>query len=208
MNKIIYFRTFGSFFNILIGALGAGVLALPYAYKNSGLIFGSIVIIIIAIIYGNCVYMLAGTSQNLCRKHKIPQLTYAETAEKAFESGPFWMKRHAQNAKTIVEIGMMSSAFSACVSILFAATTFQKICHESLNIELDLRVFVLIVAIPEFLISQIKHLKVLAPISAMANIFIMTTITIVLFYIFRDGITLNDDILMIAPIERWPKFLR
>ena len=192
---------------MLIGALGAGVLALPYAYRNSGILFGSVVLISIGVIYAHCVHMLVGTSQRLCKIYKVPKLTYAETAEKAFESGPLWLQRYSKVAKKAVEVGLMCTAFSGCVFILFAATTFQTIMRDSFEIEADLRIYILIVAAPEFVISQIRYLKVLAPISAMANLFIMITITIVLYYIFSGPLDVQDKP-MIAPIERWPTFLR
>lgn len=158
--------------------------------------------------YGHCVHMLVGTSQKLCMIYKVPKLSYAETAEKAFESGPQWLKKYSNTAKTMVEIGLMSTAFSGCVFILFAATTFQTIMEDSFEIEADLRIYIVIVSVPEFMISQIRYLKILAPISAMANLFIMITISIVLYYIFNGSFDQNDKSIIIAPTHRWSTFLR
>lgn len=39
------------------------------------------------------------TSHGVCKRAKIPSLGFAETAEKAFETGPFAVRKYANFAK-------------------------------------------------------------------------------------------------------------
>lgn len=188
--------------------MGTGTLALPYAFAHAGLLLGSIGTILIGTLFGYCAHMLVDTSQKLCKKYRVPQLNYAETAEKAFESGPLWMQKYSQTARICVEIGMMSTAVNACVYMIFAATTFQGILKDSFGIDWQIRTYILIFSIPEFLISQIRYLKVLAPISAIANTLIMTTLAIVLYYVFSGPLDLQfGDRPLTVSVTKWPTFI-
>ena len=188
--------------------MGTGTLALPFAFAHAGLLVGSIGTILIGILFGYCAHMLVDTSQKLSKKYKVPQLNYAETAVKAFESGPPWMRKYSQTARIFVELGLMSTAINACVYMIFAATTFQGILKDAFQIDWQMRTYILIFSVPEFLISQIRYLKVLAPISAIANTFIMTTMAIVLYYIFSGPLDLQfSERPLIVPVTKWPTFI-
>lgn len=51
-------RTFGALIHILKGSLGAGILAIPNAFNNAGLLFGSVMIFIIGAVITHCAWVL------------------------------------------------------------------------------------------------------------------------------------------------------
>ena len=51
----------GALIHLLKGSLGTGVLAMPLAFKNSGLIFGSIGTVVVGIICTHCVFVLVSS---------------------------------------------------------------------------------------------------------------------------------------------------
>jgi proton-coupled amino acid transporter len=55
----------GSLIHLLKSSLGTGVLAMPMAFKNGGLIFGSIGTVIVGIICTHCVYILVSSKIRL-----------------------------------------------------------------------------------------------------------------------------------------------
>lgn len=58
-NKISFFcRTMGSLAHIVKCSLGAGILAVPLAFKNSGILFGAIGTLLIGLICTHCVQIL------------------------------------------------------------------------------------------------------------------------------------------------------
>lgn len=81
------------------GSLGTGILAMPFAFKNGGLVFGILGTLLVAMIYAHCVHLLVGTSQKSCKRNKIPVLGFAETAENVFANGPIGVRKLAGFAK-------------------------------------------------------------------------------------------------------------
>lgn len=139
---------------------------------------------------------------------KTPVLGFAETAEKVFEYGPPWAKRYSVAAKNVVDYALMATYYSAgCVYIVFIANTFHDVFNAMLNIDLGVRVYILIIMIPIILIGQIRSLKFLVPFSGSANIFILITFGIVLFYIFREPLVFDDKPLIVSWTQ-WPVFFR
>jgi len=74
--------------------------------------------------------------------------------------------------------------------------------------ELDIRVYIpmlLVILIP---ISLVRNLKYLVPFSALANIFILVSFIITLYYIFRDNLDVGRKGLeqYVANVEQLPLF--
>jgi solute carrier family 36 (proton-coupled amino acid transporter) len=135
-------------------------------------------------------------------------LTFAETAEKVFEYGPPWAKRYSNAAKVFVDYALMATYFSAgCVYIVFIANTFHDICNEVFSLDWTVRDYIMLTMIPILLMGQIRSLKFLVPFSGSANVFIMVTFGIVLYYIFKEPLTISDKP-MITSWTTWPVFFR
>lgn len=135
-------------------------------------------------------------------------LTFAETAEKVFEYGPPWAKRYSNAAKVFVDYALMATYFSAgCVYIVFIANTFHDICNEVFGLSLGVRTYILLTMIPILFMGQIRSLKFLVPFSGSANVFIMVTFGIVLYYIFKEPLVISDKPL-ITSWTTWPVFFR
>lgn len=135
-------------------------------------------------------------------------LTFAETAEKVFEYGPPWAKRYSNAAKNFVDYGLMATYFSAgCVYIVFIANTFYEVCNATLDIKLDVRIYILIIMVPIIIIGQVRSLRLLVPFSGSANFFIVVTFAIVLYYIFKEPLVISNKPL-VASWSKWPVFFR
>lgn len=103
---------------------------------------------------------------------------------------------------------MLATYLSAgCVYIVFVATTFHDMFNYLLNLDLDVRIYIAIVIVPMALLGQIRILKYLVPFSAMANVFIVVTFGITLYYLF-SGEMRWDERPLSAPITHLPQFLR
>lgn len=135
-------------------------------------------------------------------------LSFAETAEKVFEYGPPWAKRYSTTAKVIVDYALMATYYSAgCVYIVFIANTFHDVCNSLFGWNMGVRTYVCIVMVPILFMGQIRSLKFLVPFSGSANAFIVVTFGIVLFYIFKEPLVLEDKPL-IESWTKWPVFFR
>lgn len=135
-------------------------------------------------------------------------LGFAETAEKVFEYGPPWAKRWSNAAKIFVDYGLMFTYYSAgCVYIVFIANTFHDIINDLLDLNMSVRIYILIIMVPILFIGQIRSLKFLVPFSGSANVFIIVTFAIVLFYIFNGTLSLEGKP-YITSYTKWPIFFR
>ena len=59
---------------------------MPDAIKNSGLLVGTLGLVILSAICVTCMHMLVGCANTLCRRTKKKSLDYAKVAELAFET--------------------------------------------------------------------------------------------------------------------------
>lgn len=185
--------TSGSLIHLLKSSLGTGILAMPVAFKNAGLLFGAIGTVIIGLICTHCVHILVKTSHQVCQRTRIPVLGFAETAERVFQYGPVKLRRMANFSKLFVDYGLMATYFSAgCVYIVFIGSSLEKVVNSAAELDWSVRIYILLTMIPILFIGQIRTLKYLVPFSAIANLFIVITFGITLYYIFKDPLVFDD----------------
>lgn len=80
-----------------------------------------------------------------------------------------------------------------CVYIVFIATSMAKVCNQYLDEGgFHIRIWILIILAPVILIGQVRELRYLVPFSALANLFIVVTFGITLYYMFNEPIVLDD----------------
>ncbi|KAH8254703.1 hypothetical protein KR032_011774 [Drosophila birchii] len=196
----------GALAHLLKSSLGTGILAMPMAFHNAGLVFGMCMTLIVGFLCTHCVHILVKTSHNICRDAKVTALGFAETAEKVFEYGPKGMRPYSNFAKQFVDIGLMATYYAAaCVYIVFIATSFHDVINYDCGINWDVRIYIALTVIPCLLIGQLRNLKWLVPFSMMANVFIVVTFAIVLYYMFDEELVYSDKPL-IAKAAHIPLF--
>ncbi|XP_014090789.1 proton-coupled amino acid transporter-like protein CG1139 [Bactrocera oleae] len=196
----------GAFMHLLKGSLGFGILSMPMAFYNGGLLFSMIATLIVGFLCAHCVHILVKTSQDICRNNKIAALSFSETTEKVFEGGPKCLRAWSVFAKRFVDGGLMATYFAAaCVYMVFIATSFHDVINYDSGLNWDVRIYIAFTVIPCLLIGQIRNLKWLVPFSALANILIVVTFGIVLYYLFREPLVFSDKPL-VARIEQIPLY--
>uniref|UniRef100_A0A336MRI7 CSON000253 protein n=1 Tax=Culicoides sonorensis TaxID=179676 RepID=A0A336MRI7_CULSO len=199
--------TMGSLAHLLKSSLGTGILAMPAAFKNAGLLFGALGTIIVGLICTHCVHILVKTSHNVAKKTKIPVLGFAETAERVFEYGPMPLRPFSRAAKEFIDYALMATYYSAgCVYILFIAESAKLATDLILDISWDVRIYIVVIIIPVLLIGQVRTLKFLVPFSMIANIFIVIVFAITLYYMFNEPLNFDDKPLMAESIGTLPLF--
>jgi len=198
----------GSLAHLLKSSLGTGILAMPHAINNGGLLFGGIGTIIIGFICAHCVHILVRTSHVLCRRTKTPQMSYAETAYAAFLCGPKSVRPWANSSKIFVNTALCATYVGgACVYVVFIAESLRQVtnCRTGKDIEIRFCILSLIPAL--VLLGQVRNLKYMVPFSMLANIFMISGFSITLYYVFDKIINQPiSNVKMIASVEQMPRF--
>ncbi|KAL0884072.1 hypothetical protein ABMA27_016096 [Loxostege sticticalis] len=177
-----------SFANLLKSSLGSGILAMPAAFKNAGTIVGIFGTIILGYICTHCVYLLVKTSQDVSKVSKVPSLGYAETVEAVFATGPRPLRRLSRASRIFIDWAMAFTILGACAVyvILLVDSVAQIINHFFPENGITKTYYCLMFLVPILLFTQIKNLKYLAPFSGFANLLLVLTFMICLYYISTD----------------------
>lgn len=198
--------TSGALAHLLKSSLGTGILAMPLAFYNAGLVFGMVGTLVVGFLCTYCVHILVKTSHDICKVARVPSLSFSETAEKVFEYGPQPLRSWSNFAKQFVDGSLMATYYAAaCVYIVFIATSFHDVINYDLGINWDVRIYIALTLIPCLFIGQIRNLKWLVPFSALANLFIVVTFGITLYYMFNTPLVVSDKPL-IAKASQIPLF--
>ncbi|CAH2063793.1 unnamed protein product, partial [Iphiclides podalirius] len=172
--------TIGSILHLLKACLGTGILAMPAAFKNSGLVTGVIGTLIAGFVCTHTVHMLVRASQELCVVVKKPSMGFAETCGAAFSHGPKPLRSWGGAMKNLIDYSMALTYFSVlCVYVVFIGSSFKEVLDVYMpSLNLSIQTYCALTLIPLVLICQIRNLKYLVPFSAIANwpLFLSTVI--------------------------------
>ncbi|XP_050530850.1 proton-coupled amino acid transporter-like protein pathetic isoform X2 [Daktulosphaira vitifoliae] len=176
----------GALLHLIKSSLGSGILAMPSAFKNSGLIFGLFGTIAIGALCTHCIYLLVICSQILAKRIKKPSLGFAETAAVAFETGPKKFRAWAPFAREFVNAALFATYyFGNTVYVVFVATSFKQVFDNHVNAEYHwpIQVWILMLALPLVPLGLIRTMKVLVPFSAIATTFIMVGLSSTMYFV-------------------------
>nr|XP_032512254.1 proton-coupled amino acid transporter-like protein pathetic isoform X2 [Danaus plexippus plexippus] len=180
--------SFGALAHLLKASLSSGVLAMPVAFKNAGLITGIIGTIFVGLICVHVTHIFVKTSQALCVDIKRPCLGYSETCYSVFKNGPKSVQKFASIARFLADCSLAVTHLGACcVYIVVVAESFKQVSDEYCGPSWSVSAFcalTLIVLIP---LTQITKLKYLVPFSTFANFVWLTSICISLYYCLRKS---------------------
>ncbi|XP_017887753.1 proton-coupled amino acid transporter-like protein pathetic [Ceratina calcarata] len=195
--------------HLLKASLGTGILSMPIAFKNAGLLLGVLATILVAFVCTHCAYILIKCAHILYHKTRRTEMSFADVAEVAFATGPKWARRFSKPIRYLIQISLFATYFGTCsvYTVIVAANFNQIIEHykDEGSGEFSIRLMTAILLVPMILLSWIPNLKYLAPVSMVANIFMGTGLGITFYYLVMD-IPSITSLPLIAPIEDFPRF--
>ncbi|XP_034251267.1 proton-coupled amino acid transporter-like protein pathetic isoform X2 [Thrips palmi] len=182
------YSNMGAFFHLLKGGLGSGIMAMPMAFRHSGLILGVIGTAVTGFVCTHCMVILVRSAQTLYFRMRIPTLGMGETAECAFQSGPKLLRPYATAAKNFVKISLfLCYALSMSAYIIFIASSIHQLVKQYAGHDpVDTRVYIALLMVPLVPMCQLRLLKHLVPCSFIANSCIVAGLGITLYYIFHE----------------------
>jgi proton-coupled amino acid transporter len=193
-----FFRNVETLIHLLKGCLGTGILAMPEAFKNSGIFNGLVSTFIIGVLCTYCLHVLVKSQYILCKRLKIPILSYPESMKLALESGPQCLRPFAKMSPLLVDFFLIAYQLGiCCVYIVFVGVNVKAVGDQYLK-EVDVKIYILASFIPFILINCVRNLKLLAPFSTLANIITFASFGVVCYYVFQN----------LPPIDDRPSFGR
>ncbi|XP_050079624.1 proton-coupled amino acid transporter-like protein CG1139 [Anopheles maculipalpis] len=183
--------TFGTFVHVMKGAMGVGILSMPYAIRNGGLIFGVIGTFLLGMLYSHCVHLLVDTSYKICKRERIPMLSFAQTIDRACALGSPKMRPLGKILKNIVDYFLMIP-IASMIYMVFVGSTIHDVINARTDLDWDVRIYILLVAVPAIGITQVREIKYLVPFSAFATALIFANVVISLYYIFKEPLSFDD----------------
>nr|XP_037871012.1 proton-coupled amino acid transporter-like protein pathetic isoform X1 [Bombyx mori] len=200
--------TLGSILHLLKSCLGSGILAMPAAFKNSGLVAGVIGTILAGFVCTHTVHILVKTSQQICVEAKRPSLSFAETCGAAFMYGPKRLRSWSGAIQKFVDYSLSVTYLSVlCVYVVFIGSSLKEALDVYMpGYQLSIQAYCALSLVPLVVVCQIRNLKYLVPFSAIANALIFLVFAITLYYMFFDLPPVSDRV-MVANVSTWPLFL-
>ncbi|KAG1676409.1 Proton-coupled amino acid transporter 4 [Nymphon striatum] len=192
--------------HLLKGNIGAGVLAIPAAFIDSGLILGAVMIVFIGALSVHCMHQLLKCSRAMCKKTGRTEMPYAEIAENSLKFGPEKFRKFSGISRFIVKLFLCITQLGFCsIYFVFVSTNVRQVVKCDAKFDLDLDIYMAILLPFTILLCFIKDLKKLAPASTIANLLQLSGICIVFYGICTDIPDLNKREFVASPV-RWPVY--
>lgn len=222
---------FQTLIHLLKGNIGTGLLGLPLAVKNAGLVLGPVSLLVMGIIAVHCMRLLVKCSHHLSTKMSRPSLSYGEAVQFGIENVSL-LRRHSHWGKKVVEVFLIITQLGfCCVYFVFLsenvkqvveaanATTFN--CERSVSNQtngtsdtdqtavlvpsFDKRLYMLCFLPFIVLLVFTPNLKYLAPLSLIANLVMSASLVLIYFYSLTH-ITSPIDLPKVGDAKDYPLF--
>lgn len=173
--------------HLLKGSLGTGILAMPRAFYHAGYALGIVGTLLIGFVCTYCIHLLVKSQHVLCRRRRLPALSYPDTAAAAMESGPLFFQKLAPVTPHVVNTFLLIYQLGTCsVYVMFVAENIKAVVDQYIETPIDKRIYMCFILLPLILLNWVRNLKYLAPFSTLANLLTFVGFSILLYYLFNE----------------------
>ncbi|XP_049605931.1 proton-coupled amino acid transporter 1 isoform X2 [Syngnathus scovelli] len=208
--------------HLLKGNIGTGLLGLPLAVKNAGLVLGPLSLLCMGLIAVHCMRVLVDCSHHLSAKMNRQSLTYGEAVQYGMENVS-WLRRHSHWGKRIVNLFLIITQLGfCCVYFVFLSDNVKQVVEAAnattfncqvdggnqtqvLVPSFDSRLYMLCFLPAFILLVFTPNLKYLAPLSLIANLVMAASLVLIYFYSITH-IKFPIDLPMVGRAKTYPLF--
>ncbi|XP_046996837.1 proton-coupled amino acid transporter-like protein CG1139 isoform X2 [Schistocerca americana] len=196
-----------SLIHLLKGEIGSGMFAMGDAFKNAGLVLGTIGTIVLGFICVHSQHILMAASREMGERMKLPrQPAFAETVELCFQAGPLRLRKYARFARWLVDVFLCITQLGfCCVYFVFVANSIKQVVDEYAT-PLDVHIHMALAFVPILLSCWIRSLKFLVPVSLLANVFMAVGVVATLYRVSLNLPSISERELFIFDWAKLPLF--
>ncbi|XP_027794528.2 proton-coupled amino acid transporter 2 [Marmota flaviventris] len=193
---------FQTLVHVLKGNMGTGILGLPLAVKNAGILMGPISLLVMGFIACHCMHILVRCARRFCHRLNKPFMDYGDTVMHGLEASPsIWLQTHAHWGRHIVSFFLIITQLGfCCVYIVFLAENLKQVveavnsttnnCYNNETVipmpTMDSRLYMLSFLPVLVLLVFIRNLRILTIFSMLANISMLASLIIIAQYIAQE----------------------
>ncbi|XP_043769282.1 proton-coupled amino acid transporter 3 [Cervus elaphus] len=182
--------------------IGTGLLGLPLAMKNAGLLVGPFSLLAIGILTVHCMVILLNCAQHLSQRLQKTFVNYGEAMMYSLETCPnAWLRTHSVWGRYTVSFLLIITQLGFCsVYFMFMADNLQQMVEEVhvtsktceprkilvLTPNVDIRFYMLTILPFLILLVFIQNLRVLSIFSTLANITTLGSMALIFQYIMQE----------------------
>ena len=195
--------------HIIKANIGTGLLAMPIAFKNGGLILSSISIWVMAVVCVHCMHLLLKCFNFVTSNAKEDELDvkfnemgYDDVAELSLKL-KFSHSNKTSYIRFMISIFLIISQLGfCCVYYVFIPTNIKQVIdfYHPVN-SFSIEILMCILLVPMILFCLIKDLKILAPFSTLANTFMIVGVIVILFELVTGEQKPFSELKMISPFQ-------
>ncbi|KAB1281814.1 Proton-coupled amino acid transporter 2 [Camelus dromedarius] len=212
---------FQTLVHLVKGNIGTGILGLPLAVKNAGILMGPLSLLAMGLISCHCMHILVRCAQHFCHRLNKPFMDYGDTVMHGLEASPSsWLRNHAHWGRHIVSFFLIVTQLGfCCVYIVFLADNLKQVveavngttsnCHDNMTVILmptmDSRLYMLTFLPFLVLLALVRNLRILTIFSLLANISMLVSLIIIIQYI-TQGIPDPSQLPLVANWKTYALF--
>eukprot|EP00043_Microstomoeca_roanoka_P029830 m.23414 g.23414 ORF g.23414 m.23414 type:complete len:416 (-) comp9490_c0_seq3:2088-3335(-) len=177
------YSTCKMFANIFITFVGAGILGLPFAFKEAGIVEGSIVMASVSAVCIKAMLLLVNCKDEVIRRRKAAQaeagmgrvvmtdIDYGDLAQRTYGNPGWWT---VQVAIVLSQIGF------CCAYLIFITQNLRSLLGGPSS-----HIYLLALLVPQVALGMIRDLKGLSFFSLLADAANVFAYSVVFFFDFR-----------------------